>query len=121
MVLKALTSKRVDEAAYNLVDIITLLGAPLILQYSNGWQFANNVVSSLKDYWLALKMVNGKPHHSQSQASIKRANLDKMFYKTYKLRNNWKKIIESIHTIQEEEETDDCKSKSLLYKTWMRL
>lgn len=76
VVLSALKSKRAEEVAYKLVDIFTLLGAPTILQSDNGREFANNVVSSLKEYWPTLKIVHGKPRHSQSQGNVKRANQD---------------------------------------------
>jgi hypothetical protein len=74
VVLKALTSKRVEEVAYNLVDIFSLLQAPSILQSDNSREFVNNVLSILKEYWPTLKIVHGKPCHSQSQGSVKRAN-----------------------------------------------
>ncbi|XP_023210347.1 KRAB-A domain-containing protein 2-like [Centruroides sculpturatus] len=76
VILKSLTSKRAEEVAYNLVDIFSLLGAPSILQSDNGREFANNVVTSLKEFWPALKIVHGKPRHSQSQGSVERANQD---------------------------------------------
>nr|XP_042896273.1 KRAB-A domain-containing protein 2-like [Parasteatoda tepidariorum] len=71
VILRTLTSKRAEEAANNLVDIFTLLGAPSILQSDNGREFVNNVVTSLKEFWPALK-----PRHSQSQGSVERANQD---------------------------------------------
>ncbi|GFQ92887.1 KRAB-A domain-containing protein 2 [Trichonephila clavata] len=76
VILKSLTSNRAEEVAYNLVDIFTLLGAPSILQSDNGREFANNVVTSLKKFWPTLKIVHGKPRHSQSQGSVERANQD---------------------------------------------
>ncbi|GFY06886.1 KRAB-A domain-containing protein 2 [Trichonephila clavipes] len=76
VILKSLTSKKAEEVAYNLVDVFSLLGAPSILQSDNGREFANNVVTSLKEFWLALKIVHGKPRHSQSQGSVERANQD---------------------------------------------
>ncbi|XP_023233514.1 uncharacterized protein LOC111633211 [Centruroides sculpturatus] len=39
-------------------------------------EFANNVVTSLKEFWPALKIVHGKPRHSQNQGSVERANQD---------------------------------------------
>ncbi|KFD69436.1 hypothetical protein M514_07937 [Trichuris suis] len=76
LVLKALKSKTAEEVAHNLVDIFTLLGAPSILQSDNGREFANAVVTSLKQHWPSLKIVHGKPRHSQSQGSVERANQD---------------------------------------------
>lgn len=76
VVLKASKTKRAEKIAFNLLDIFTLLGAPSILQSDNGREFANKVVTNLKEYWPALKIVHGKPRHSQSQGSIERANQD---------------------------------------------
>ena len=76
VVLRPLKSKTAEEVAYNLIDIFTLLGAPSILQSDNGREFANKVVSNLKEYWPTLKIVHGKPRHSQSQGSVERANQD---------------------------------------------
>ncbi|GBM66482.1 hypothetical protein AVEN_129268-1 [Araneus ventricosus] len=46
-----LMSKRAEEVAFNLMDISSpLLGAPPILQSENGREFANNVVTSLKEF-----------------------------------------------------------------------
>ncbi|XP_067126351.1 KRAB-A domain-containing protein 2-like [Centruroides vittatus] len=74
VILKSLTSKTAEEVAYNLVDIFSLLEAPFILQSDNGREFSNNVVTSLKEFWPALKIVH--PRHLQSQSSIERANQD---------------------------------------------
>lgn len=76
VILRALKTKRAEEVAYNLLDIFTLIGAPAILQSDNGREFANRVVSNLKIYWPNLKIVHGKPRHSQSQGSVERANQD---------------------------------------------
>ncbi|KAL4112594.1 hypothetical protein QTP88_016347 [Uroleucon formosanum] len=62
--------------AYNIIDIFTLIGAPSVLQSDNGREFANQIVSSLKDLWPKPKIVHGKPRHSQSQGSVERANQD---------------------------------------------
>ncbi|KHJ41632.1 hypothetical protein D918_08279 [Trichuris suis] len=76
VVLKALKSKTAEEVAHNLVDIFTLRGASSILQSDNGRKFANKVVTSLKQHWPSLKVVHGKPRHSQSQGSVERGNQD---------------------------------------------
>ncbi|KFD45721.1 hypothetical protein M513_13399 [Trichuris suis] len=76
VVLKALKSKTAEQVAHNLVDVFTLLGAPSILESDNGREFANKVVTSLKQHWPCLKIVHGKPWHSQSQGSVERANQD---------------------------------------------
>ncbi|XP_035215751.1 KRAB-A domain-containing protein 2-like [Stegodyphus dumicola] len=76
LILKFFISKRAAEIAYNLVEIFSLLGDPSILQSNNGREFAKNMVISLKEFGPALKIVTGKPHHSQSQSSVERADQD---------------------------------------------
>jgi hypothetical protein len=74
--LRPLKSKRAEEVAHVLLDIFTIFGAPLILQSDNGREFANNTINELCSMWPELKMVHGKPRHSQSQGSVERANQD---------------------------------------------
>ncbi|XP_015369695.1 PREDICTED: KRAB-A domain-containing protein 2-like [Diuraphis noxia] len=76
IILKPLEYKRAEEVAFNLIDIFTLIGALSILQSDNGREFSNNIVSNLKDMWPELKIVHGKPRHSQSQGGVERANQD---------------------------------------------
>ncbi|XP_023312526.1 KRAB-A domain-containing protein 2-like [Anoplophora glabripennis] len=76
VLLRALTSKRAAEVTYNLNDIFLTIGAPCILQSDNGREFVNNVISELASLWPELKIVHGKPRHSQSQGSVERANQD---------------------------------------------
>ena len=74
--LRPLTSKRAEEVAYNLVDIFTIVRAPSILQSDNGREFVNKVIQNITSFWPELKIVHGKPRHSQSQGIVERANLD---------------------------------------------
>jgi hypothetical protein len=74
--LRQLKTKKAEEAAYNLVDIFTIIGAPSVLQSDNGREFANRIVNELTGVWPELKIVHGKPRHSQSQGSVERANQD---------------------------------------------
>lgn len=76
VLLRALTSKRAEEVAHHLNDIFLTIGAPCILQSDNGREFVNNVISELASLWSELKIVHGKPRHSQSQGSVERANQD---------------------------------------------
>ncbi|XP_045450005.1 KRAB-A domain-containing protein 2-like [Melitaea cinxia] len=39
-------------------------------------EFVNSVIKELTSYWPELKLVTGKPRHSQSQGSVERANQD---------------------------------------------
>ena len=73
-ILRALKTKTAEEVAYNLLDPFTLLGAPVILQSDNGREFINRIINSLKEMWSDLKLVSGKPRHSQSNGSVERAN-----------------------------------------------
>ncbi|VVC46293.1 Ribonuclease H-like domain,Integrase, catalytic core [Cinara cedri] len=75
-VFKPLEFNRAEEVVYNIIDIFTLLGAPTILQSDNGREFSNQIVSNLRNMWPELKIVHGKPRHSQSQGTIERANQD---------------------------------------------
>lgn len=75
-VLRALRSKRAAEVAYHLIDIFTLFGAPSILQSDNGREFVNCIIDELLIMWPDLKIVHGKPRHSQSQGSVERSNQD---------------------------------------------
>jgi len=76
VILRALTSKRAAEVAFQLLDIFLLFGAPAILQSDNGSEFTAKVISELKELWPQLIMVHGKPRHPQSQGSVERANGD---------------------------------------------
>lgn len=76
VLLKALKSKRAEEVAFNLLEIYTTFGAPLILHSDNGREFANSVLLELHTMWPEVKIVHGKPRHSQSQGSVERANRD---------------------------------------------
>ena len=61
---------------YNLLETFCTFGAPSVLQSDNGREFSNSVIEELKDMWDGLKIVHGKPRHSQSQGSVERANRD---------------------------------------------
>lgn len=76
ILLRALTSKRAEEIAYKLNEIFLTFGAPCILHSDNGREFANCVINEFKSLWPELKIVHGKPRHSQSQGSVEKANQD---------------------------------------------
>ena len=71
--LRATKSKRAAEVAHHLLDIFCIFGAPAILQSDNGREFANSIITELAAMWNGLKIVHGKPRHSQSQGSVERA------------------------------------------------
>ena len=61
-------------------------GPPLILQNDNGREFVNNVIARLKNLWLDIVIVRGRPRHPQTQGSVERANQD-----VGKMLGNWMK------------------------------
>lgn len=46
------------------------------MQSNNKRKFVNNLITELCTMWEDLKIVHGKPRHSQSQCSVERANQD---------------------------------------------
>ena len=72
--LRLVTSKRAPEIAYQLLDIFSIFGAPSVLQSDNGREFVNSGITELSAMWDGLKIVHGKPRHSQSQGSVERVN-----------------------------------------------
>ena len=69
--LRALTYKKADLVADELVEIFCIFGAPQILQSDNGREFANSVVTAVVKKWPQCRIVHGKPRHSQSQVCVK--------------------------------------------------
>jgi transposase InsO family protein len=59
-----------EEVAYQLMDIFCVFGAPFILYSDNGREFVNKIMKSLAEMWPGMKLVHGKPRHSQSQGSV---------------------------------------------------
>uniref|UniRef100_A0A8C4SKZ6 Integrase catalytic domain-containing protein n=1 Tax=Erpetoichthys calabaricus TaxID=27687 RepID=A0A8C4SKZ6_ERPCA len=101
VVLKPLTSKRADEVAYNLLDIFLLFGAPSILHSDNGREFCNKILECVTQLWPEIKMVNGKPRHSQSQGSVERANQDiENMLTTWMADNQTNKWSEGVRFVQ---------------------
>ena len=74
--LRATKSKLASEVAYHFQDIFCIFGAPAILQSDNGREFVNSIITELAAMWNRLKIVHGKPCHSQSQGSVEQANRD---------------------------------------------
>ena len=65
--LRALKTKRAQEVAYHLIEIFCVFGAPCVLQSDNGREFTSSVITECVAMWPDLKLVHGKPRHSQSQ------------------------------------------------------
>lgn len=70
VLLRPLKYKRAEEVTYVLLGIFTTFGAPCILQSDNGREFVNRIIEELCSMWSELKIVHGKPRHSQSQGSV---------------------------------------------------
>lgn len=100
-ILKPLKSKTAEEVAYVVVDIFCMFGAPFILQSDNGREFSNRIIEELKDLWPGLKLVHGKPRHSQSQGSVERSNQDvRDMLVAWMLDNNTKQWSDGLRFIQ---------------------
>ena len=54
---------------------VLIIGPPTLLHIYNGREFCNKVIA-LFQLKHGIKMVIGKPRHSQSQGSVKRGNRD---------------------------------------------
>ncbi|XP_050056256.1 KRAB-A domain-containing protein 2-like [Aphis gossypii] len=74
--LRPLKSKTAEEVALTLLPIFLTFGAPNILHSDNGREFSNKIIIDLCSRWEGVKIVHGKPRHSQCQGSIERANQD---------------------------------------------
>ncbi|XP_060873880.1 KRAB-A domain-containing protein 2-like [Metopolophium dirhodum] len=74
--LRPLKSKTAEEVAHHLLNIFLIFGAPNILHSDNEREFVNKVISELCSMWDGVKIVHGKPRHSQTQGSIERTNQD---------------------------------------------
>jgi transposase InsO family protein len=74
--LRPLKSKRAEEVAYHLLNTFLTFGAPAILHSDNGREFSNRVISELCAMWKDVKIVHGKPRHSQTQGSVERGHTE---------------------------------------------
>jgi transposase InsO family protein len=78
VILNALERKTASSVAEKLIKIFADFGSPRILQSDNGKEFANQIVKEVCRQWKDIKIVHGKPRHSQSQGSVERSNRDIM-------------------------------------------
>lgn len=101
VILRALQTKRAAEVAYHLLDIFTTFGAPNILHSDNGREFCNHIIENVYSMWPDVKIVHGKPRHSQSQGSVERANQDiENMLSTWMETNQLQKWSEGLKFIQ---------------------
>jgi hypothetical protein len=83
------------------MEIFCIFGAPFILQSDNGREFSNKIIEAFKDLWPGLKLVHGKPRHSQSQGSVERSNQDvRDMLVAWMLDNKTKQWSEGLRLIQ---------------------
>jgi transposase InsO family protein len=75
VLLRSLHSKRADEVAYHLLDIFTTFAAPNILHSDSGREFCNQIMNSLCKMWNDIKIIHGKPRHSESEDGSKIDNI----------------------------------------------
>ncbi|XP_025830882.1 SCAN domain-containing protein 3-like [Agrilus planipennis] len=74
--LRPLKTKTAEEVVYYLVDIFCIFGAPFTLQSDNDREFSNKIIKNMTELWPGMKLVHGKPRHSQSQGFVERLNQD---------------------------------------------
>ncbi|CAF5104126.1 unnamed protein product [Rotaria magnacalcarata] len=100
-ILRPLKTKTAAEVAYQLLDIFTILGAPVILQSDNGREFVAKVILELVEMWSGIKIVHGRARHPQSQGSVERCNQDiKQLIGTWIRENQSKKWSHGLRFVQ---------------------
>ena len=52
----------------------SIRSSPTILQSDNGKEFCAGIIRELIELWPSVKIINGRPRHSQSQGLVERAN-----------------------------------------------
>jgi len=101
VLLRPLMHKRAEEVAYVLLDIFTTFGAQTMLQSNNSREFVNKIINELCNMWQDLKIIQGKPRHSQIQGSVEGANQDmENILATWLQDNKTKKWSEGLKLVQ---------------------
>lgn len=101
VLLRPLETKSAPEVAYVLVDLFCIFGCPEILQSDNGREFVNSIINELSSLWPGLKIVHGKPRHSQSQGSVERSNRDvEDILRAWMTENNTSRWSEGLRFVQ---------------------
>ena len=70
--LRRLKSKQSSNVAAKLLKIFSIQGAPGMLHSDNGEEFVSSVITDLAKLWAELKLINGRPRHSESQGAVER-------------------------------------------------
>ena len=83
------------------MDNFCVFGAPFILQGDSGREFTNKIIQNLADICPGMKLMHGKPRHSQSQRSVERSNQDiRDMLVAWMSENNTKTWSEGLRFIQ---------------------
>ncbi|XP_035226597.1 KRAB-A domain-containing protein 2-like [Stegodyphus dumicola] len=99
--VRLLKTERAEEVAYHILAIFLTFGAPAVLQSDNGREFSNLVISEICAMWKDVKIAHVKPHHSQTQDSVERANQDTQNMRTAWMNdNNTNKCTEGLLFVQ---------------------
>ena len=67
-------SKEAINVAAFLYSIFTQFGSPAILQSDNGKEFTAKIICDLVNMWPGMIIINGHPHHPQSQGLVEKGN-----------------------------------------------
>ena len=97
--------KTPEEVACQLMDTFCMCSAPFILQSVNGREFAKTIMQNLAVMCPGMKLVHGKPRHSQRQGSVERSNQDvRDMLVAWMSDNNTKTWSEGLRFIQSKEQ-----------------
>ncbi len=75
-ILHPLMTEAAAVIAMNLIDAFRACGVPDILQIDHGCEFVNCTMLEVKNLWLHLKIVQGKPRKPPTQRSVEKCNGD---------------------------------------------
>jgi hypothetical protein len=73
---RPLKTKTAEDVAYQLMDILCIFSATFILQSDNSRESVNKIRQNVADMWPGMKLVHGKPRHSQNRGSAERPDQD---------------------------------------------
>ncbi|CAF1686885.1 unnamed protein product [Rotaria magnacalcarata] len=100
-ILRPLKTKTACEVAYQLLEIFTILGVPVILQSDSGREFVAKIIQELVDMWSGVKIVHGRARYPQSQGSVERCKQDiKQLIGTWIRENQSKKWSHGLRFVQ---------------------
>ena len=71
---RPLKSKEAKNVAGFLLEIFMMFGAPRILHSDNGKEFVAQIIKDLIALYPKTMIINGRPHHPQSQGLVEKGN-----------------------------------------------